>query len=350
MERDRTLVYLVNDSAWPVTVTCPLRMAGRAQPRGVAGREAGVVSADERGSQWTVQLAAYDLLAVEFSLSDVALGPADVRFGEGADAALDRQVRDFGTRLRKLAEPTPWPALINGGFEELEMGGMRAWQAAKGPGQDVSAIAVQPAAGARCARLRSGGPATYLVSQWYEPPSSGRLEIRCRLRIADAARQPTLRVGVESLWGGQTDYRYGQVGAAPAATTLKDGWAQYIFPFDNLPTGKGARLRVCFDLVSAGEVRVDDVETYDTAFSPGELAELSKILTLSDLHLRDGRLGDCARVLESYWPRYLTAYVPIEEPASPRTAAAPGKSPPVDPAKDETPSGVLDRLRKLRPF
>ena len=101
------------------------------------------------------------------------------------------------------------------------------------------------------------------------------------LRVADAARQPPLRLAVEGKLDGRDYYRFAAVGQSPgreqpAASPVDRDWGQYIFQVDDLPLEGLSQLRVRFDLMGQGEVWVDDVQLYDLAFSETELRGLAE--------------------------------------------------------------------------
>ena len=47
------------------------------------------------------------------------------------------------------------------------------------------------------------------------------------------------------------------------------------------------------------------------------MVELSKLITLADVKLQNGQIGDCLHLLEGYWPRFLEENVPLPAGAAP---------------------------------
>ncbi len=116
---------------------------------------------------------------------------------------------------------------------------------------------------------------------------------------------------------------------------------------DDLPLEGLTSLRARFDLMGAGEVWVDDVQVFGLAFSKPELVELSKLITLADVKLQNGQLGDCLRLLEGYWPRFLEENVALPAGAVPLDTATAKPNP-----SEETPperSGLLNRMKDMLP-
>jgi hypothetical protein len=129
-------------------------------------------------------------------------------------------------------------------------------------------------------------------------------------------------------------------------------WEQFIFQVDDLPFSGLSPLRVRFDLMGQGEVWIDDVQLYNLAFSKPEIVELSKLITLADIKLQNAQLGDCVRLLEGYWPRFLDENVPL--PAAVQSSAELAKKtskPPAEtaPAEKQERTGLMDRVKSLIP-
>jgi hypothetical protein len=99
-----------------------------------------------------------------------------------------------------------------------------------------------------------------------------------------------------------------------------------------------------------GEVLVDEVRVYDRRFNPNEQRELSGAwVALAEYYLREGKLGDCQRVLESYWPQFLLTHVPPAHPRVARGTQSPAvEEPPAAADSDEeTAPSMMDRMRRF---
>ncbi len=146
-------------------------------------------------------------------------------------------------------------------------------------------------------------------------------------------------------------YVFAPVGLGrPPAQQIQQEWSQFLLQVDDLPVTGMDNLRVRFDLMGPGRVWIDDVQLFDLYFnSENETAQLKKIVALADFQLQSGKLGDCLRELDGYWPRYLAAYVPLlsgplanQQPQQPA-----GNQPPQNPPAKQAskPSGPIDWLR-----
>jgi hypothetical protein len=71
------------------------------------------------------------------------------------------------------------------------------------------------------------------------------------------------------------------------------------------------KLRLEFELKSPGRVWIDEVQVFDLRFNPPEFAQLRQIVAWAADYFEQGDYGQCLRVLDGYWPRFLSAYVPL---------------------------------------
>ena len=160
--------------------------------------------------------------------------------------------------------------------------------------------------GMHCVRLRSNGPLVSLTSQPFKAPATGRLQLYVWLCVPKAAKQPTLQWSLVGRSNGREFSRMAVVGQT-AAQPIESEWKLYYFPIKNLPLTGLDDLRIRFDLLGPGEVLIDDVGLSHLVFEERELRDLGRLIQTADLHLRMNQVGDCLRLLEGYWPRFLEA-------------------------------------------
>ena len=101
-----------------------------------------------------------------------------------------------------------------------------------------------------------------------------------------------------------------------------------------------------------GEVWIDEVRIYDKRFNPDEQRHLSNAwVAVAGFHLREGKLGDCQRLLESYWPQFLLTHVPppnVRVARGPKPAGRVGAPPPnPNNPREEMPPKMMDRVRDM---
>jgi len=156
-------------------------------------------------------------------------------------------------------------------------------------------------------------------------------------------------MAVEDPSDGHLYYRFGTAGGnQKAARTLATEWNEYMVPFEDLPTDLIDQARVRFDLVGTGTVWIDDVRLERLYFDNFEQRDLYKIIVLASQRLNNDQLSDCLRLLNGYWPRFLTENVAIvEQPV----AQKPKKPLPVAPrpAPPSKPTSMAERLRGFVP-
>ena len=187
-------------------------------------------------------------------------------------------------------------------------------------------------------------------------PQSGRLAVWAWLKSGDSETPPPVRLAIEGRLDGKTYYRYATVGGGtPKSASLHNQWTQYWFQIDDLPSAGLTDLRVGFDMMGAGEIWIDDVQLYDVWFHENERDELIKHIGLADFNLTNGKLVECERYLESYWPRFLEQHVPLDQRVA-NSTQRPSNSPanasnPARPATERSPEKTSwkDRINGLLP-
>jgi hypothetical protein len=221
-----------------------------------------------------------------------------------------------------------------------------------GNGVDIQLDNTQKHGGRQSVKMTSRGPGACLASRPFSPPATGRLWMGVFLRVADPDRQPPFRLGIEGKkLHGRDYYSYAPVGLErvpgyPPAL-IAGQWSQYVVELYDLPLDGLTSLRVRFDLMGPGEVWIDDVQLFGLAFKRSELVELQKLITLADVKLKNGQVGDCLRLLEGYWPRFLDENVPA--PAAVPAADAVTAKPRAPEERQPERTGFLNRVKDMLP-
>jgi len=320
---DGTYLYLLNPTPWPCQASLAVRGGDDATVTELSGlRPAGKIAA----GQLSLDLEPYDLLAMKITSPWVsstsrpgrdgagegsgAIGFSNlaVRFDPQVREGLQQRLRNLVTRAALLAEPRMIDVLANAEFE-LPPEGQRelpGWSVAGAAGSQAVPDREIKHRGQAAARLSSQSGVASLISDPFEPPRTGRVSIAARLRTTPRGPAPPLRLALGGKLDGGDYYRF-------AEAPLDAQWRYFIFTVDNLPLEGLSDLQVRFDLMGAGEVWIDDVVVLDLALSDNERTELSRMVTRAQFSLEDGRLADCVRVLDSYWPRFLEENVPLPQ-------------------------------------
>ena len=326
----RTYLYAVNDAPFAITARVHVEGGPDCRIEELSGRRTiEPLKPDAPGGLcWEVKLDPYDLVAVQLSEPGVRCSNPQVAWPGTVEAALGAQIRRLGARATALRNPSPLDVVANPGFEQppVRGGQIPDWAVIARKGVSIELDNVQKHGGRQSVKIASTGPVACLASRPFVVPDTGRLAVSVWLRVADAARQPPLRLALEGKFHGRDYYKFASVGLVPAggqpAAPILPQWKQYLVPVDDLPLGGQNSVRVRFDLMGPGEVWVDDVQVFCLAFNRAEMVELSKIITLADVKLQNGQIGDCLHLLEGYWPRFLEENVPL-----PAEAEAPKQRP-----------------------
>jgi hypothetical protein len=317
----RTFLYLVNHSPWPVQASISLddRRPFTLTPLG--DRSLPDVIGGGRDLKWNVELRPYDFVAASLSAPDVQVRDWQVVLQREVLVELRQSVDELRRRIGRLSDPEPLAVLTDSGFETIDSGTSPVgWEHAMGDGISVTTDSESAYAGQRALRIQSTGPVVWVRSNPFPTPKTGRLDVFFWLKIDDSERQPSLQLAVEGRLNGEPYYRASRVGAA-SPWPLTSSWGRYQLRVDNLPPTV-TDLRVAIDLMGAGQVSVDEVQVFDLWFERTERNELLKLNALANLHLGKGAAVDCERLLRCYWAEFLRRNVSVDplqlvEPSTP---------------------------------
>lgn len=305
----------------------------------------------------------------------VSLGPWEVRTllldggvaVNGARIAYEEQIRqsiaarlaDLARRRAVLETPRPLEALDNPGFElagaadaaaggAAAGGGLAGWELVETTRGAVAFVPGVDGGAGRGVGFSSKNGLSTLRSNPFPPPATGRVSVAVWLRIPEGDAQPPLRLALEGVQEGGEYYRFAPVGGLTGGKPLTSGWSQFVLQVDDLPVQGVESLRVRFDLLGPGVVEIDGVRVFGLAFDESQRVQLSRRLAIMEQRLAADDLGACLIELDTYWPRFLAAFVSDdavaamgEEPPRTRTAPTPGASSPV-----ERSGSLLDRVRR----
>jgi hypothetical protein len=359
----RTFIYLVNDSPWKMTVHLQVETPPDAQLEQLGGRPQPPPSRTVDAWQWSITMEPYDLAGAVATTADANVLDWRIELADRRRIvqSLARELEDVRARAAALRSRTPMQVPRNAEFElPPDHNLVPGWLLARDAGVEGGADPSEHHRGSQSLHLKSTGGVAWARSADFDPPTTGRISVWVWLKTADAARQPPLRLAIEGRLKGKVYYKFAHVGKGESAPRLRRQWADYLFQVDDLPVEGLTDLRVGFDLMGPGEVWIDDVQVFDLWFYDNERDELLKGVALADLQLGKGRLNECRRFLESYWPRYLLRHVPRPKPAtasirSRPSAAAPAGGP-SDSSSDKPAQRtaqqptMFQRLRNLLPF
>ncbi len=352
-----TYAYVVNDAPWPVHVTASFQGPLECEAQALGSGQRPVDLSRGRAGQWVwnIPLEPFDLFAVRLSSENIRFTETRSQVPSEIQNQLDRQVRELSVRARALVTNRPLGILRNPDFElPIESGTLPGWSIERGPtaqNQEFTAsIKYDRAArqGGQSLHMHSGGTSLALLSEAFAPPPSGRVMLSVWLRTYDVDAQPDFKLRVES--AEENGPRYEAFAAVGQGRhPLGTDWREYRLPVSDLPQGADARLRVRFELNGPGDVWLDEVRLFDPPFSETKRARLLMMIHGAELDLDQGNIGEFARFMDSYWPRYLVENIPLAEPPS---AVEPPYAPPPAARAAQRPErqpGMLDRVKNLVP-
>jgi len=360
---DRTYYYVVNDAPWSTTLTLDISASPGCVWRGF-GAGAGQTGWMTGSRKWQAKLEPYDVVGGFFLEKNVTASEPHVEVDPAATQMLAKRIQDLWRHTADIQRSSSIVSIVNPGFEPTAAPGTKpagpfGWTHGQGDG-GLEVSTTRPHGGAQCALFRSTETGGEIHSNPITVGPSGRVALSVWLRKA-GTEQPRLRLAFEGRLvgaeGSQPFYRFASVGGGPNAAPLDDEWRQFLFQVHDLPTTGLTDLRIRFELSGPGEVLIDDVAVADLDFTDAERLELSKMITLAEFKLQRGEIGECARLLDGYWPRFLQAYVPMS-PADatriaterkgdvPLTARNPA---PASPPAGESAPGIRDRMRRFVP-
>jgi hypothetical protein len=307
---------------------------------------------------WSLPLEPYAIKAVRIDTPGVKVADISARVAESALAELKSQLDNLENR--DLTAPRVYPLLNNPSFEPLGASkSPSGWQLTNTTAS-VELDAANPQEGKTSLFFRNTGGPVALQSDPFPMPPTGQLALTVHVREQSLKPGSELRIVVEALDDNHA-YRRAAV-IAPGNVAQKpapDQWQYKAILVNDLPLESRGQMRLRFELTGPGEVWLDSVKLYDLLF-PLKFYKFEAAENLQFVQLRhavkyaydEGRVADCVRQLERYWPRFLTEYTPLIQPvvnnAQPNANQALA---PQQPNQAEQPApGFGERLKGIFPF
>jgi len=361
-ERDGITVLVLNASPWEATADITLDVARTSAMKPLPttseapARESRTFSAGQR--TWPVTLEPYAIRAVRIESLDVHVLDITARSAPAAQTELDSRLRDF--EKRDLTAPRSYPALTNPSFEPLNQESRIVGWTSTSALATAELDAKNPRDGATSVHFRSKTGAAALQSDPFPMPPTGQLAITVYTRAPKMDHDSELRIIIEAANAGQ-QYRRAQVihpiqSPDNSYQSASDAWTPKAILVNDLPLESGGDIRVRFELTGAGEVWLDAVNAYALLFplewyrfGEAERLQFIQLKHAAKTSLEEGRIVDCTRVMEKYWPRFVAEYIPTVQVAA-RPAVNPRPTSPPRPDKNEQPPpGIGDHIKRVFP-
>jgi hypothetical protein len=314
-------LLVMNTSPWPANAQITLNLARAASleplvPQFDAHHAAQPIALAAGVRPWSVALEAYEVQAVRIpgggaQVTDLRASVSELAHEELAERIAELTERDHGPRL--------YPSLINPSCEALAGNVLSGWTlVANAQTATAELDATGPHDGTTSIYFESRGQQAALESNSFPVPATGQFAMTAFLRGSAAPANAQLRIIIEADQPGRPYRRAVMVGGKqPAPYDLSDQWRPYPLLVNDLPLGSQGQMRLKFEMVGPGEVWLDEIKTYDLLFpltfyswQEIERLQLVKLIEAAQTFHEAGKITDCMRLLEGYWPRFLAAYTP----------------------------------------
>ncbi len=304
---------------------------------------------DARRPVWQVPLGPWEVRSLD-ATGEGTVASVGVVHDEAVRKGVEERLAALRRRRASLEMPPPLESLDNPAFELPSAGGaVPGWELVEAGRGAIEVVASGASGSPQAIRFASEHGLATLQSNAFAAPRTGRVSVAAWLKLDDDGGQPPLRIAVEGREGDRQYYRFAPVGVGAGSMPLKSEWAQVVLQIDDLPTSGMESLRVRFDLLGPGRVRIDEVRVFDLAFEESQRVQLSKSLALIDHHLASGDVGACLVELDGHWPRFLMELVP-EKPGN--AAVTRQESKEMEPQKgsekaNEVRSTMIEKMRRF---
>ncbi|MGB9689982.1 hypothetical protein, partial [Thermogutta sp.] len=357
-----TYLYIVNQAGFSVRATLQFRAPANTRVMELSGlRPLPAIKKDTDDSwRWDAELGPYDLLAVKFTSPQVSFTQAAIHYNPEVIQRLKDQITELSERAATLSMPPLYEGLANADFEQplANTGEIPHWRIQAGSDVTVRLDGQEKKQGNYSLYVASRGGSVTMISDPFEAPVTGRLTVGLWLKTRPGNPQPPLRV---FLFGDPSQLpfaRYAEIGVSAMGQPVPAvgaEWAPVLVQVADLPLGRKGPLYLRIDLAGPGEVWIDDIQLCSLAFSKAERVELLKLIAPAQAKLENGEIADCLRMLDSYWPQYLMAFVPRAD-LSPQISREKQATQPAETGSAQnsvkTPdrsASLLDRIRAVLP-
>lgn len=355
LEKDEaTYFYVVNHSPWNIGVEIVVSTPNQPNVQTFSNTEIEVQRSE--AGEWVVQLQMrpFDLQGGLIPISSLNIGAIRTEYPPGVKQLLRKERDKLLTRVSVLPQPpTALSNLSNPDFELKSRVGepIPGWSTAIVGGR-VTVDNRQAFLGMNSLKLTTDGQTTWVLSETFNVPNTGRLSLSVYAKIPTKAEQPPLRLAIQAKHHGEQYYKFGNVGAPtavdPSPQKLDHEWRRFVVHFDDFPTEEITDMRIEFDLMGPGTVWIDNVKLYDRWIDENEKAVLAQGLVKTGFKLDRGDYFGSYRFLNSYWSRMLRQLdaerLSDSMPFSIEHTATLDSN-----TGDRSDGSVLDRMRRLVP-
>lgn len=291
---------------------------------------------DERGVFWKVQLAPYQIEAVQFAGSPFMMLDPECEVPPEAQVVFRNEFLRLQYFIESLKKPTFYLGMKNPGFESQAMNGepIPYWSVTfPAPQAQVVPVSSQggavtgqfaqysnegPAgaeAGAKLAasegpqfgenslHLYSLGKPVRIMSQPFTMHSTGRLTVFLWMKTQGNEGALPLRLILE---GKTKNGKFCRAATCSGRESLPgQEWKQIAIQMNDLPLEKEAEVSLGFELYGRGNAWVDNIQLMTVHFSDEEIGQLRGIFSQLENRIAKNEIAPCVSALECYWVRFL---------------------------------------------
>jgi hypothetical protein len=328
----KTWIYLINDAPYSTSARLTFQVREKCRLEELSGTRA-VDPPRRHGHQlsWQVSLKPYDLVAVSLSDPRATVLNLEVGLPEefcAAGGRLNRKLIEFAERVAASRVGIAHEGLHNGDFEYIVMESSESksenqlipgWNLHGDPACRAALDREHRHEGLSSLLLSSDGPSGGVFSDPFPPTETGRLFISAWLGIPEEANALPLQLVLQGSHRGKPMVRTAAIGPTILQrcreTEPVEGvrWHPVVVPLDDLPLNGLSDLRLRFDLRGPGKVWIDQMKLYRLAFTDAERTELMRLISVANLRFYKNRVSDSLELLEGYWPRLLSKYIPAPQ-------------------------------------
>ena len=342
---DQLLVTLANDSPWPVQAKVTLNVAQRTTLEQVLAKGSPPAAASFAAglNVWPVSLAPYEVQLYRFAGTEVAATGMVVELDAKVAKQLAKRCEALERRDLNPDELTPYPAVPNPSFEEVDANGTAI-------GWTDAATSAGGRDGKRAARLVATNEPVSLATLPFPSPATAQAAVTAYVKVVELSDDAQLRILVEQV-GTHTPPSFVPLTAERLkADHAEKDWNAYRFGVEDLPFDSTSNLRIRFELSGSGEVLIDDLKVHELVYplriykeSDQQVLDLVMHVKRTRQALEARQYRDCLTLLDSYWSQFVIEYLP--ETKVPDESLAPAA--PVATQKDgESSPKLSDRVRE----
>ena len=325
--------YAINDSPWPVEVTALLGQKQSPEVLQASANSNGKVPSlttfegtevllekHESRNVIRIFLEPWSMFAgtskTNSSFNPHAIESFQVSLPEQVDSQLRKRLYQLKSKLAKAKTAEPMSQLLNGNFESFSDPEQSGWEFGNHDQATFDLDSNEFRDGRTSLSMQTEGKPVWIRSNTLRLPETGRLSVSVWIRTSQPDAQPQPRIAVEGVSDGVNLYRFGTVGASRdngEVSILDATWQRFVVHFDDLPLDM-SNVRIGFDLMTKGQISIDQVEVFDRWFDENDSVAMTQLLAGAGSQLQsETSIDGGRRVLESYWVQFLDQYAGKEE-------------------------------------